>query len=114
MKGPRTFGRGGVWPRDKKDATARLPIKNAHIPAVAVLPLSQHAGAPAQSIVNSGDEVKEGMLVARASGFVSANIHSPVPGRVREIRDIILPQGTRSQEIITEGAAEFDGSGKVQ
>jgi electron transport complex protein RnfC len=113
MKRPGTFDKGGITPRDRKEATHRLPIKNAHIPAVAVVPLVQHTGAPAQSIVNPGDEVKEGMLIARASGFVSANIHAPVPGRVIEIREIILPQGIKSQAVVIECAGEFDRSGKV-
>ncbi|MCX4286023.1 MAG: hypothetical protein OSJ68_01805, partial [Clostridia bacterium] len=44
--------------------------------------LSQHIGKPAEPVVNVGDTVKEGQLIAKASSFVSANIHSPVCGDV--------------------------------
>ena len=47
--------------------------------------LSQHIGKPAEPVVNVGDEVVEGQLIAKASSFVSANIHSPVCGQVVEI-----------------------------
>ena len=113
MNGSRTFGRGGVHPRDRKEGTSRMPIKNAHIPAVAVIPLSQHTGAPAQCLVNPGDEVKEGMLIARAAGFISANIHSPVPGRVKDVKDMMLPQGVVCRAVTIECAGEFDRSGKI-
>jgi Na+-translocating ferredoxin:NAD+ oxidoreductase subunit C len=108
-----TFNRGGIFLRERKDMTARLPVKNAHIPAVAVLPLLQHAGTPALCIVSPGETVKEGMLVARATGYLSANLHSPIPGRVKEIRNIPLPGGRTSPAIVIECAGEFDRSGKV-
>ena len=44
--------------------------------------LSQHIGKPAELVVNVGDTVSEGQLIARANGVVSANIHSPICGEV--------------------------------
>ena len=44
--------------------------------------LSQHIGVPATPLVESGDKVAEGQLIAKAEGFVSANVYSPVSGRV--------------------------------
>ncbi len=60
---------------------------------MAVLPLSQHIGAPAKCLVSVGDIVKEEDLIGEASGFVSANIHTSIPGEVIEIKNIFLPNG---------------------
>jgi electron transport complex protein RnfC len=113
MSGTKTFRRGGVEPLDFKSITSHLPVKNAPIPAVAVVPLWQHAGTPAASVVSVGDQVKEGMLIGRTDGYVSANVHSPVPGRVRAISEMTLPDGRMSRAVTIECAGEFDRSGKI-
>jgi electron transport complex protein RnfC len=51
-----------------------------------VIPLIQHAGYPARPTVFVGDTVREGMLIGRSHGPLSANIHAAVPGRV--IREV--------------------------
>jgi electron transport complex protein RnfC len=113
MSGVKTFARGGIEPIDHKSMTSHVPIKNAAIPAVAVIPLDQHTGTPALSLVARGDDVKEGMLIARAVGFHSAHIHSPIPGRVSDISERLNPDGKKCQAITIECAGEFDRSGKI-
>jgi electron transport complex protein RnfC len=49
------------------------------------LPLSQHLGAPAQPVVNPRDKVEANQLVGQAAGYVSANIHTSLPGQVRPL-----------------------------
>ena len=49
------------------------------------MPLSQHIGAPAQCCVAKGDKVAKYQIIGKSSGFVSANIHSPVSGTVKKI-----------------------------
>ena len=73
----KTF-KGGFHVPDNKDLTAALAIEK--MPAVTdfFVSLSQHIGKPAELVVNVGDTVKEGQLIAKSSSFVSANIHSPV------------------------------------
>ena len=44
--------------------------------------LSQHIGMPADLLVQKGDHVDEGQLIAKAGGFVSANIFAPVSGEI--------------------------------
>lgn len=80
----KTFKLGGVHPADSK-LTAGKAIEKLAIPGSVFIPLSQHLGAPAQVLVNKGDKVKAGQLIARAGGFVSANIHSPVSGTIKKI-----------------------------
>lgn len=48
--------------------------------------LSQHVGAPCQAIVEVGEEVKRGQLIATPTGL-GANIHSSVSGKVIEINE---------------------------
>lgn len=78
MKGLKTFPKGGIHPPGRK-VTAHLEIKNAMIPSTLVVPMQQHLGKPAACLVEPGDEVREGMLIGKADGFISANIHSPYP-----------------------------------
>lgn len=51
-----------------------------------VLSLKQHVGGPSRPIVNRGEKVKKGQLVAVPEGL-GANIHSSVYGEVLDIKD---------------------------
>ncbi len=80
----KTFPTGGVHPPENK-LTAGIPIEYLMIPGKVVIPLSQHIGAPANPVVAKGDTVKTGQLIAEGKGFVSANVHSSVSGKVSKI-----------------------------
>ncbi|MFP4363750.1 MAG: electron transport complex subunit RsxC [Spirochaetia bacterium] len=108
----KTFPKGGVHPDDKKDATENLSIKNAVIPSEFIIPMQQHIGKPAERVVEAGDEIREGMVLGRAQGFVSASIHSPIPGTVDRIQTIHLPTGIQSEAVVITMAGEFDRLGK--
>lgn len=75
----------GVHVPEFKDATCRLPIRRLPFAPVLIVPLSQHTGAPAVSIVREGQEVVRGEPIARAGGFVSVPMHAPATGRVERI-----------------------------
>jgi electron transport complex protein RnfC len=80
----KTFKLGGVHPAENK-LSAGKAIESLPLPKTVFIPVSQHIGAPAQALVKKGDAVKVGQLIAQASGFVSANIHSSVSGTVKKI-----------------------------
>ena len=80
----RTFSIGGIHPSENK-LSAKQAITIAGIPGQAVISLSQHIGAQADAIVMRGDKVKVGSLIAKASGRISANVHSSVSGTVNKI-----------------------------
>lgn len=80
----RTFSIGGIHPNDNKLA-ANSKIEHFSVGETIYISMSQHLGAPAQPIVEKGDRVKCGQLIAKASGFISANIHSSVSGVVKAI-----------------------------
>ncbi len=83
----KTFRIGGIHPPENK-LTADQPIETMPLPKQVVIPLSQHIGTPAQPVVAKGDRVKVGTLIAKATGFVSANIHSSVSGTVTKIDNV--------------------------
>lgn len=83
---------GGIHPDDAK-LSAGSPIRQLPIPKEVKVPLGQHIGAPAQPVVAVGDVVKVGQLLALATGFVSANVHSPVSGKVKKIEDFTDANG---------------------
>ena len=94
----KTFKIGGVHPNDNK-LTAHKSIVTLEAPKEAIFPFEQHIGAPAKPIVNVGDRVKTGQMIAEAGGFVSAPVHSSVTGTVTKIAEYIDPQGFAKQAI---------------
>ena len=95
----RTFSIGGIHPEENK-LTHEAATQVAPLPKQAIFPLSQHIGAPAKPVVQKGDKVKVGTLIAEAGGFVSAPIHSSVSGTVFKIDTAIDATGYRKPVII--------------
>ncbi|MFO7593598.1 MAG: electron transport complex subunit RsxC [Pseudomonadota bacterium] len=75
----------GVHPEHHKDQTADLPIQRVPFCKRYVMPLGQHIGAPAKPVVEVGQRVHRGELIAEPAAFVSTALHSPVTGTVRDI-----------------------------
>ncbi len=80
----KTFKLGGIHPEEQK-ITADRPIEVLMPKQKVFVSNGQHLGAPATIIVNKGDEVKTGQLIAKGEAFISANIHSPVTGKISRI-----------------------------
>lgn len=114
----KTFKIGGVHPPENK-LSAGEKIKVLPVPEQVIIPLGQHIGAPATPVVQKGDKVKVGQLIAQASGFVSANIHSPVSGTVLSIDQVTDASGLSKPAVTvkTEGdewMPEIDRSEKIE
>ena len=95
----KTFRIGGIHLEENK-LTHEVATKVAALPKQAIFPLSQHIGKPAKPVVQKGDKVKVGTLIAEASGFVSAPIYSSVSGTVFKIDTAIDATGYRKPVII--------------
>ena len=95
----KTFSIGGVHPADNK-ISCDAAIENFPIPETAYISMSQHLGAPAEPIVAVGDKVKVGQLIANASGFISAPVHSSVSGTVKAIETIKDLAGNRCKAVV--------------
>lgn len=85
--GKKTFPIGGIHP-DKHKISTNIPIKDAGVPEVVYIPVKQHIGSPAKILVQKGDKVKVGTLLADADGIVSSDVHSSVSGEVLKIEEM--------------------------
>ncbi len=97
----KTFSRGGVHPQENK-LSATSPIEIATLPTSVSIPISQHLGAPAKALVKKGDMVKVGSIIAETSGFISANIHSSVSGKVSKVAEAMDSTGYRKMSILID------------
>lgn len=93
-----TFRIGGIHPSANKISDS-APITPVALPDEVRIPVSQHIGAPAQATVKKGDTVKVGTLIAKAGGFVSANIHSSISGTVQKIDEVLDASGYKKTVI---------------
>jgi Na+-translocating ferredoxin:NAD+ oxidoreductase subunit C len=95
-----------IHPPDFKNIAKNKKIVPMPNPKKVILPLSQHAGAPSEPIVNIGDSVKTGSLIAKANGFISANLHSSISGKIVGIEDSPHPIIGSAKAIIIESDSE--------
>ncbi len=104
----KTFRIGGVHPAENK-LSAGEAIKVAELPKVAVFPMGQHIGAPAKPVVQKGDKVKVGQMIAEAGGFVSAPIFSSVSGTVLKVDTVVDASGYAKPAVyVTVEGDEWD------
>ena len=108
------FNSSGLHIEDYKYLTNSKKIENAFIPSIAYIPLSQHIGKSANLVVNIGDRVEEGDLIAEADGFVSANIHSSIPGEVIDIKESFIYNGKKSTIVVIKLDGTFSRTGQKE
>ncbi|MFA5046717.1 MAG: electron transport complex subunit RsxC [Paludibacter sp.] len=97
----RTFKMGGVHPKEYKFSAGK-ETKISLLPKQAIIPLGHYLGAPSNAVVAKGDLVKVGQLLGQASGFVSANVHSSVSGKVAKIDDAIDASGYKRPAVFID------------
>jgi Na+-translocating ferredoxin:NAD+ oxidoreductase subunit C len=95
----KTFKLGGVHPPENK-LSQSAAIEVLPLPETVTIPLSQHLGVPANPVVQKGDSVKAGQLIAKGEAFISAHIHSSVSGTVQKIDDVVDTSGYRKKAIV--------------
>lgn len=107
MKGLRKYSfKGGVHPQERKTPTESEPIQDLPLPKTVVVPLHQHTGAPAEPLVEVGQQVRVGTKLGEARGFISANIHSTISGQVKEIAPYPHPTRGYVLSVVIEGDGE--------
>ena len=89
----RKLGRfhGGVKLPGNKAMSLHNPLQTAAIPRQLVIPVQQHIGEPAHPIVDVGDRVLTGQMIAQAEGFISASVHASSSGTVVAIEERPIP-----------------------
>ncbi|MDY6890766.1 MAG: hypothetical protein SVU24_04060 [Pseudomonadota bacterium] len=85
---------GGVHPPENKKQSSRTPIARAPLPPLLYLPLQQHIGLAANPVVEVGERVLKGQLIAEPVGRISASLHAPTSGVVRAIGPHPVPHAS--------------------
>ncbi len=100
--------KGGIHPYEGKELTMDKEVIEYLPKGDVVYPLSQHIGKPAKPIVKKGDHVLAGDLIAETDGFVSANIHASVSGKVKAIEPRLTSSGSKVESIIIENDGQYE------
>ncbi len=77
---------GGLFLSQHKADSTHLPIAILPTPERVIIPLSQHQGDAAHSVVEVGDKVRRGQLIGAAAHTHSANVHASISGIVSAIK----------------------------
>ena len=93
---------GGIHPNDNKRYTADMAIEAAPLPACAIIPMRQHIGAPCTPVVQVGDLVKKGQVIATSDAFVSSPICASISGKVKAIQPVPHTSGIDCNAVIIE------------
>lgn len=92
------FSRGIHPPQHKY--TARTPIRRLPFAPKLYVPLSQHIGKPARSLVRPGQEVVRGQPIAKADDWLSVPHHAPATGVVESIELHPTARGPWTETIV--------------
>jgi electron transport complex protein RnfC len=76
---------GGTHPPQSKELTSRSGIQPGPTCKQVAVMLSQHTGAICQPLVKKNEQVRAGQKIGDCDAFVSAPVHSPINGKVKEI-----------------------------
>ena len=88
---------GGVY-LEKNKVTLEKMTEKIPLPKEVILPMNMHAGKPAKVNVEEGDQVKIGSLIGKKDGFISANIHSSIAGKVKKIEQMVI--GSKKTDVV--------------
>ena len=95
---------GGIKLPGFKSMSMSQATQDASLPKKLILPLKQHIGHAAEAIVNIGDLVLKGQMIAAAKDYVSTPIHAPSSGKIIAIEKHLIPHpsGIASDCIVIE------------
>ena len=99
---------GGIHPRAEKKLSSGQPIETAPLPQTVAVSCTQSAGCPAEPVVQTGQTVKEGELIAKAAGAVSSDAFASVCGTVSDIRDLTGTGGKTEKFIFIQSDGKKD------
>ena len=96
----------GIHPPENKGMSADAKVEVMDTPEMVILPMSQHVGAPCRQIVEPKQEVKYGEMIGVGEAFISAPIHSPVSGTVKNNISVTLPTGRHLPAVSIKSSKE--------
>lgn len=98
IKGKSFFA--GIHVRDRKSLACGQKTEVMPPPAEVYISLSQSLGKPAAILVEKGQKVKEGELIAKADGAISSNVFASVSGEVTDIKPLVGANGNTETYIV--------------
>ena len=90
---------GGLRLAMHKAESSDKAIVEAPVPPELILPCAQHVGEAAIPVVQVGERVLRGQMIARAGGFVSAPVHASSSGIVTAIEPRPVAQLSMSPQL---------------
>ncbi|MEE2763638.1 MAG: electron transport complex subunit RsxC [Pseudomonadota bacterium] len=82
---------GGIHPPENKHQSTARTIRTAEVPERLVLPLQQHIGEPAAAVVQVGDRVLKGQVIADVADGLGVPVHAPTSGVIDSISELPVP-----------------------
>ena len=105
---------GGLVHIDQYKVTGGHPVVACPLPDLLMYPIKQHIGDPCEPIVEVGERVLKGQMIAKAQGYLSVPIHASTSGTVEKIEEHAIPHpsglGLISIFIQPDGLDEADES----
>lgn len=89
---------GGIKLPGYKSISNKSDVIRLPMPPKLFVPTRQHIGAPGKILVNRGDYVYKGQLIADTSGYISAPVHAPSSGVISDITASPVPHPSRIRE----------------
>ena len=99
--------RGGIHPEERKELSRNSSLRAYDAKGEMAYPLAQHIGKPAKAIVQPGDAVKVGQILAEADGFVSAHVISSCSGTVKGIEQRATLSGPAQTCVIVDNDGKY-------
>ena len=97
----KTF-KGGIHPKEYKELSNQCPVTPVFPASKTVTIPVTMGGAPNQPVVNVGDEVSKGQVIANGDGFMNCPVHSSVSGKVKKIQNCLVTGNGTAPCIIIE------------
>lgn len=101
----RTF-KGGIHPKEMKELSQNCPITPAFPKSKTVTIPVTMGGAPNNVLVNVGDLVAKGQIIANGDKFMNCPVHSSVSGKVKKIQNCVVTGNQSVPCIIIEADDE--------
>ncbi len=107
---------GGLRLESHKSPATAQAVQTVPVPGQLVLPITQHVGDPAQPIVEIGERVLKGQLIAESEGDIGAPVHASSSGKVVAIEPwpVSRRYGDRAPCIVIECDGEDRAIARVE
>ena len=106
---------GGMKLQGHKSESTAHDLQRASLPKQLLLPLKQHIGEYNKPLVEIGDRVLKGHLIAANSSLICAAVHAPTSGRISAIENLPIahPSGQTDTCIVIDVDGEDEAAEPV-